>query len=231
MIKKFADNFWVAEDDKFSVGGLQIGSRMTIIRLNNGGLLIHSPIPLSKTIKDSIASIGPPKFVIAPNTIHNMFVKQFHDEYPDAELYIVQELRKKRHDLFFAKDLANELIYPWSEEIKQHAVAVMGIPKLGEFVFFHSSSKTLILTDLAFYITPEKPLFTRLLFHLNGVYDKFGPSRIFKNFILKDKSEFEKSIDYILGWDFERIIIAHGRIVEKDGKGIFKEAFNSLLKT
>jgi hypothetical protein len=28
IIKKVADNLWLAEDDKFSVGGLQIGSRM-----------------------------------------------------------------------------------------------------------------------------------------------------------------------------------------------------------
>ncbi|HEX9830231.1 MAG TPA: DUF4336 domain-containing protein [Thermodesulfobacteriota bacterium] len=229
MIRNIANSLWVAEDNKFSVSGLQVGSRMTIIRLYNGGLLIHSPMPLSKTIKDAIASIGTPKFIIAPNTMHHMFVKQCHDGYPDAELYLAPELRKKRHDLFFARDLADELIYPWNEDIKQHAVK--GIPRLGEFVFLHSSSKTLILTDLAFYITSEKPLLTRFFFRLNGTYNKFGPSRIFKNFILKDKFQFKKSVDYILEWDFERIIISHGKIVEKDGGEVFKRAFSSLLKT
>jgi hypothetical protein len=222
IIKKFADNLWLAEDDKFSVGGLQIGSRMTIMRLNNGGLLIHSPIPLLEIIKDSIASMGTPKFIIAPNTMHHMFVRQFHDEYPDAELYIVPELRKKRHDLFFARDLADELMYPWSDEIKQHAV--MGIPKLGEFVFFHSSSKTLILTDLAFYITANHTLLTTFFFWLNGTYNKFSPSRMFRLFFLKDKYQFKKSIDYILEWDFEGIIISHGKLIERDGKDIFREA-------
>ena len=58
MIKEFGENLWVVEDDKFSVGTLQIGSRMTIIRLDSGDLFVHSPIAPSKTIKDSIDYIG-----------------------------------------------------------------------------------------------------------------------------------------------------------------------------
>jgi hypothetical protein len=226
MIRKFADDLWVAEDNKFSVGGLQIGSRMTIVCLNDDGLFIHSPIALSKTIKDSIDSIGKPRFVIAPNTMHHLFLKRFYDGYPDTKLYIVPGLRKKRHDLHLAKDLLYGSDYPWNREIKQHGVG--GIPKLEEVVFFHQRSKTLVLTDMAFYITSERPLFTRLFFWLNGAYDKFGPSRIFRKFILKEKSEFKKSLEYILGWDFERIIISHGKLIEKDGKDIFADAFRSI---
>ena len=39
---------------------------------------------------------------------------------------------------------------------------------------------------------------------------------------LKDKAAFQKSIDHILGWDFDRIIIAHGNIVEINGKAVFR---------
>ena len=226
MIKEFADNLWVAEDEKFTVGGLQIGSRMTIVRLINGDLFVHSPIALSRTIKDSIDSIGKPKFIIAPNTMHHLFFKQFYNECSDTELYIVPKLRKKLTDLPLAKDLVDWLDYPWNNEIKQHHVK--GIPKLDEVVFFHPFSKTLILTDLAFYITSESPLVTRLFFRLNGAYEKFGPSRIFKHFILKNKSEFKKSLDYILAWDFERINISHGKLIENDGKDIFAKAFKSI---
>ena len=139
---------------------------------------------------------------------------------------MVHGLRKRLPDLPHAKDLVDGLDYPWKKEIKQHRVK--GIPKLDEVVFFHPLSKTLVLTDLAFYITSESPLVTRLLFRLNGAYNKFGPSRIFKNFILKNKSEFKKSLDYILTWDFERIIISHGKLIEKDGKDIFADAFKSI---
>ncbi len=226
MIKEFAQNLWVAEDERFSVGGLQIGSRMTLVHLNNGDLFVHSPIALSKEVKDSIDSIGKPKFIIAPNTVHHIFLKKFYDQYSEAELYIVPGLRKKRHDLSFVKDLSEVAYYPWNDEIKQHHV--IGIPKLDEVVFFHAESKTLILTDLAFYITPDKPFFTRLFFRLNSAYDKFGPSRIFKNFLLKDKSEFKKSVDYILTWDFERIIISHRKVIDKKGKDIFERVFGSI---
>ena len=139
---------------------------------------------------------------------------------------MVHGLRKRLPDLPHAKDLVDGLDYPWNNEIKQHNVK--GIPKLDEVVFFHPLSKTLVLTDLAFYITSESPLVTRLFFRLNGVYDKFGPSMIFRHFILKNKSEFKKSLDYILTWDFERIIISHGKLIEKDGKDIFAEVFRFI---
>ncbi|MGH7799573.1 MAG: DUF4336 domain-containing protein [Thermodesulfobacteriota bacterium] len=226
MKKEFAENLWVVEDEKFSVGVLQIGSRMTVIRLKHGELFVHSPIALSTTIRDSVDIIGKPKFIIAPNTMHHLFLKQFYNEFSDTELYIVPKLRKKLNDLPLAKDLVDGLDYPWNNEIKQHHVK--GIPKLEKVVFFHSQTKTLILTDLAFYITADKPLFTRLFFRLNGVYDKFGPSRIFKHFILKNKSEFKKSLDYILTWDFDKIIISHGKLIEREGKYIFADAFKSI---
>ena len=139
---------------------------------------------------------------------------------------MVHGLRKRLPDLPHAKDLVDGLDYPWNKKNKQHHV--IGIPKLNEVVFFQVESKTLILTDLAFYITTDKPLFTRLFFRLNGVYDKFGPSRIFKHIILKDKSEFKRSVDHILTWDFERIIISHGKLIVKNGKEIFADAFKSI---
>lgn len=75
MIKEFAENLCVVEDEKFSVGGLQIRSRMTIVRMNDGNLFTHSPIAFSKAIKDSPDSIGRPKFIMAPNTMHHLFLR------------------------------------------------------------------------------------------------------------------------------------------------------------
>jgi len=226
MLIELADSAWIAEDDKFSVGGLRIGSRMTIIRLNDGSLFVHSPIALSKPLLDSIDSIGKPKYIIAPNTMHHLFARQFQDPYRDADLYIVPGLKKKRKDLSNAKELSDSSDLRWSSEIKQHSVR--GISKLEEVVFFDQQSKTLILTDLAFYITANYPLFTRAFFWLNGAYNRFSPSWMFKLFFLKHKSEFKRSIDYILEWDFERIIISHGKVVETGGKKIFRWVFRKM---
>ena len=40
-----------------------------------------------------------------------------------------------------------------------------------------------------------------------------------------DRSAFNKSIAAIDKWDFERIIPCHGDVIEKEGKGIFRKAF------
>src|SRR3989304_9168248 len=132
MIKEFAENLCLVEDEKFSVGGLQIGSRMTIVRMNDGNLFVHSPIALSKTINDSIDSIGKPRFIIAPNTMHHLFLKQFYDQYSDAELYIVPGLREKRPDFSHAQGVLDEGKFPRQDKLKHRHIK--GIPKLEEVV-------------------------------------------------------------------------------------------------
>ena len=53
-LKALADDIWIV-DDVMNASGLVLPIRMTIIRLANGDLLLHSPTPLSKDLADSIA--------------------------------------------------------------------------------------------------------------------------------------------------------------------------------
>ena len=45
----------------------------------------------------------------------------------------------------------------------------------------------------------------------------------------KEKDKVKKSVQKILNWDFERVIMAHGTIVEKDGKKKFKAGYEWFL--
>ena len=49
MLKEVDTNIWVAEQ-KLKYLGLQVGTRMTIIRLNNGELVVISPIKIDKKL-------------------------------------------------------------------------------------------------------------------------------------------------------------------------------------
>ena len=91
------------------------------------------------------------------------------------------------------------------------------MPKLQEIVFFHHASRTLILTDLAFHIRNSDSWFTRLFMRLNGAYGHFGPSRIFRT-LVKDRAALRSSLNRMQEWDFDRIIVAHGEVLEQGGK-------------
>jgi hypothetical protein len=74
-----------------------------------------------------------------------------------------------------------------------------------------------VLTDLAFHIRHSDSRFTRLFMRLNGAYGHFGPSRIFR-FLVKDRAALRTSLNRLQEWDFDRVIVSHGEVLERGGK-------------
>lgn len=98
-----------------------------------------------------------------------------------------------------------------------------------ESVFVHLKSKTLIVTDMAFNIRSSdfKSSFERLILgKWNGILDTFGPSKLAKNLAARNRKEVATALRKIATFDFERVVVNHGEIVENDGKRRFLEGFN-----
>lgn len=66
----------------------------------------------------------------------------------------------------------------------------------------------------------------RLALRLNGCYGRATPSRLFIS-IIRNKVSFKKSIWQVLQWDFGRVIVGHGDIIEKDAKETLRTAFEN----
>jgi len=110
----------------------------------------------------------------------------------------------------------------WRDDFTQHLVG--GIPKLQEVVLLHRASRTLILTDLAFNIQQSDSWFTRFFMRLNGAYGHFGPSRIFRT-LVKDRAALRSSLNRMQEWDFDRIIVTHGDVLETGGKSAMQTQY------
>lgn len=63
----------------------------------------------------------------------------------------------------------------------------------------------------------------RIILELFGTFNKFAVSRFYSAFI-KDRAEFQKSIERVLSHDFENIIVSHGENVIGNAKAVLKEA-------
>lgn len=94
---------------------------------------------------------------------------------------------------------------------------------------FHRESKTLIVTDIAFYFDENFPLTMNLLTKIMGGYKKLRPSFL-EQLGTKEKDKVKQSVLKVLEWDFRRVIMAHGTVVEDDAKQKFKEGYEWFLK-
>lgn len=219
--RELTDGLWVADRPQSFVG-TQIGTRMSVIRLNDGGLFVHSPVPLGWQTRYEIDGMGPVKAVVAPNRFHHLYVRDFAEQFPNVPTFAAPGLQEKRPDLRFRNVLSDTPDPLWEGQIDQ--VVFRAMPLLNEVVFCHRATRTLLLTDLAFNVHNTASRLTRLLLQLDGAFGKFGVGHLEKRFI-RDRSVARRCIDQVLAWDFDRIILAHGKVVETGGKEMLREAF------
>ena len=223
-MKSAGKNVWIAEQDQIAFG-VNLGTRMTLIKSEtNNDLLAHSPIKPSKKLINEISKQGDLKWIVGPNKFHHLYIDSFRDAFPEAKVFLAPGLKEKRNDIADAKEILSKHKYPWSDLLDFHVVH--GAPLLNEVVFFHKTSKSLIVTDLGLNFGSHSPLKTRIFAKIFLTYNKFGWSKLEKMLFIKDRSLFKESLEKILLWDFEQILLPHGEIVTSNAKEQFQKAFN-----
>ena len=205
-------------DHPLQVGGLALGARTTVIRCADGSVAVVSPGPLADEDAAAIAAFGPVRAVVAPNLLHHLFLQKALARFGQARLYAPAALAEKEPAL--------RIDGPPSAiaDASLRAVEIGGMPKLQETVLIHAPSRTLVATDLVFHLRPPAPLLTRLFMRFNGGFDRFGPTRICRS-MCKDRAAVRAAIDRVLAEDFDRVIVAHGRVLPTGGPEALRAGF------
>jgi len=223
-LRELAPNLWVAERPlKLAVG--DIGTRMTVIRLGDGSLFLHSPVRLDAATQQALDGLGPVGSVVAPSKAHHFFAGDYRAAYPLARLYGPPGLAEKRRDLLLDEVLSDAPPTAWRHEIEQHLFR--GAPYMNEVAFFHRATRTLLLTDLAFNVAADRTAGARLFYWAVGAAGRFGPHRFVRS-LIRDRGAARASVQHILGWDFDRVIVTHGDVLETGGHERLAAAFAFL---
>ena len=221
-LRAIADDLWVAERPFVALRWLDIGTRMTVIRLPGGGLFLHSPVEADAATRRAVDALGAIRAIAAPNYVHHLFAGGWKQAYPQARLLGAPRLARKRRDLAFDGELGDEPDPSYAGAIEQ--VFVRGAPLLNEVVFLHRASRTLLLTDLAFHPTPaSRPGLLRWT-RLTRVRDGFGPNGLVR-FFIRDRRAMRASLDRVLAWDFDRVTVTHGEVLESGGREALRRAY------
>jgi len=115
----------------------------------------------------------------------------------------------------------------WRGVLEQHLFR--GAPLLNEVVFFHRATRTLLTTDLVFNVPVGATAGARLFYWLTGAEGRIGPHRLIR-LAMRDKQACRASADRILAWDFDRITVTHGEVVETGGREAFRRGFAFLAR-
>ena len=219
-LKPLAKDIWIyTTKQKFL--GVEMGTRMTVVKRSDGGLWVYSPVSLTSELKNSLDALGEVKEVICPNRFHHLYAKDYVDAYPQAKLYGAKGLQAKRNDLQFDAELDESSVESWKDDLE--CVFIYGMPKMNEVVFLHKPSSTLIVTDFICNFKKSQGLFSNLVLKLDGAYGK-AAFPLTLRLMMKNKALFRQSVNRVLSWDFDRVVMCHGEVMEQSAKKQLQDA-------
>lgn len=183
---------------------------------------------------------------------HHIFVSEWAKAYPNAKLLGVEGLPEKREA---NKETAGtKFSYVWTKKNKESMTVdpefdrefnyeYVGSHANKELVFCHKPDRALIEADMMFNLPaneqysrsnerPTEGLLTRFFITFQSTV---GAATWQKRFLwyaasMKDRPDFNRSVQKINRWDFEKIIPCHGDVIESNGKGVFQKVFEWHLK-
>ena len=213
------------------MGFSQLRLRMTVVRLASGKLWVHSPTDLTAELRGAMDALGPVGCIVAPNNAHNLWLRQWQEAMPDADIVVARGIPAKL-GLPGLSVMDESFVNPWLEDM-QH-VYLPGLPFFDESVFLHGKTRSLIVTDIVQNHSDERPpglagILTRLILEPIGFKGICIAPPLRVGFMIKDREALIAALRQIDGWDFQRIVVTRGDIIEERAKEVFSQLFASFL--
>jgi hypothetical protein len=222
-LRAVAHEVWVADSPHRFVG-LHIGTRMTVVRLSDGRLLLHSPIALSPALEPAIRELGEVAHIVCPNLFHHVYAGEVARAFPAAQLHGPARLHRKRRDLTFASALSESPHPDWAADLVP--ITIDG-SLLRETVFYHPASRTLVSSDLVENFAGSDHALTRLYLRLGGILGKVSWHPLLRP-VYYGRKAARSSIERILDLPFETAIIGHGDVITRDARSSVRSGLSWL---
>jgi len=227
MLEQHSDSLWTVDGDRVHMLAIPFETRMTVVKLQNGDLWLHSPVALTDARAEALLALGPVRHIVAPNKFHHLFVKPWQERFPDAMSWGDPSLVRRRSELRFDHTLGDEAEAAWKPEIDQ--LLFTGSRVLSEVVFHHAASRTLILTDIVQNHDPALDgAFWRWVKRVNRIVAPDGEAPLDWRMTVRDKRAARASLERMLRWDIDRVIVSHGLCIETGGREYVENAFRWL---
>lgn len=225
--KRFAEDVWVVDSGPINAGGLVLPVRMTVIRLRDGGLLLHSPTAYTPALAAALAALGPVAHLVAPNVAHWTYLPRWQRAFPRATLWaapgLAERAQVRRAGLRVDGVLGEMPPAAWRDEIDQGVVE--GGAGFREVWFLHRATRTLVVTDLLQNLDAARlPALTALV--ARATRGASGTTPLYLRAALRLGGETVRgALRAMVAQAPERVVMAHGAPFNHGGAARLRRAF------
>lgn len=221
-LRPFTPNIHVASAP-VSILGMRLTSTMTIVRLADDALLVHSPIALTPQLRAAVEQLGRVAHLFAPNLYHHLRLGEWSAAFPHARIHAPAGLARKRPDLRI--DRAHDAGTPEPAFFGDlDEVHIDGF-RLEETVLVERASGTAIVADLVHAVGRPTQPWARLYTTAMGFYDRVALSRVIRWTAFSDRKAARRSLDALLALPFDRVIVGHGQALDAGAREAIAAAY------
>jgi hypothetical protein len=167
---------------------------------------------------------GDPLLLLAPSLLHHVHIPRAIERYRPVALWVPPGFAEKKPELGPVHTFGVDA-WPYDDQLA--FTIVEGAPRRNEVVFFHRASRTIYTADLLLNLRHPGGWLSSIAARVMGVHGRLAAARMWKRWVT-DRAAFSRSIEHILAWDFERIVMAHGVPVEDHAHERFELALHEL---
>lgn len=224
MLTSIADGIWI-DSSPIRILGTALTATMTIIRLHDGALLVHSPLAMNQERRDAIDALGPVRHLYAPNLYHHLSLGDWSAAFPAARVHGPQGLPKKRPDLRVDRIHDEQTEPGFADVVDEYCIHGF---RLRECAIVHRPSGTLVVADLVHNVGRPRDTWTSLYTRAMGFYNRVALSRMIRCTSFSDRTAARQSIDELLKASFDKLIVGHGAPLLTGGRAALTDAFTWL---
>ena len=223
-IEILAENLrWV----RAPVPGLSMQRTMTVVRLEDGRLVIFNPVALDEASMKELERWGTPAFMIIPTGLHRLDCGAFKRRYPALRVFAPSAGRAAVAEVVPVDGAFED--FPSDRQVLLRPVA--GVKqKEGVMLVKSSDGTSVVLGDLVFNMELPKDTFGRLVIKMLGSAPGPRVSRVVRYFYCDDKPAFRAELEKLAKIpDLVRLICCHDSVAHgPDARAALESAVHQL---
>lgn len=192
--------------------GVKMRARTTVVRLEDGSVLLHTPAPPTPELVEQLRALGEVRWLVVPNCWHHLGTPAASAQFPKARVVGPASALKRNQALTVHVDIHGE----FGEQLPElEVLPLRGVPFLDETVLYHRPTQTLLGADVVICAGPEDHWTLRVGARLTGFYERVRvPPDVRKTNI--DKGAAARSIHAMLERPAQRLIVGHAPVFEEE---------------
>ena len=223
-IEKLSENLWRVEGALPYLGGRRV---MTVARLTNGRLVIHSAIRLREDAMRELEAFGEPAVLLIPHTRHRMDAPYFVQRYSKLRVLAPRSVVPKAREVVAVDGTYED--FEGDDTVGLSMLDGIGGYE-GALIVRSNDGTTVILNEVVFDMSPPKNFALRLLTRLAGLRPGPRVTPIVRIELVTDRFALRKHLERLAAIpDLTRLIVSHEKMsVGGRAAAALKEAARTL---